>query len=174
MTCSIISDVMYPMHTCRRLVSTLHRNSIDQRRTTALASTRGTSTWEQSQARGQHDNLPVLIQPCRMSSVASLFRCFTLAARAFALLISNPIRSLGGPSASRISRWETSSRLSGMPGQTTGCLSAPVVYHEQMSLYSANSSPCLEGRDSLARKLKVDGKLVGDPFSPRNHSTCDS
>ena len=61
------------MHTCRRLVSTLHRNSIDHRRTTALASTRDTSAWEQSQARGQHDNLPVLTQSCRMSSVASLF-----------------------------------------------------------------------------------------------------
>src|SRR5258708_20012595 len=149
MTCSIISDVMYPMHKCRRLVSTLHRNSIDHRRTTALASTRGTSAWEQSQARGQQDNLAVLIQAWRMSSVASLFRCFTLAARAFALLIRNPIRSLGGQSASRLSLWDTSSRLSGMPGQTTGCLSAPVVYHEQMSLYSANSSPCLQDRGLL-------------------------
>jgi len=58
------------------LVSTLHRNSIDHRRTTALVSTRDTSAWEQSQARGQHDNLPVLTQACRMSSVASFCAVF--------------------------------------------------------------------------------------------------
>jgi hypothetical protein len=56
-------------------VSTLHRNSIDHRRTTALVSIRDTSAWEQSQARGHHDKVPVYNQhvPEGERSISTLF-----------------------------------------------------------------------------------------------------
>src|SRR5258708_3365804 len=73
---------------------------------------------------------------CRVRNVVALVRCFTLAVREFSsLVIRNLVSSPGGQSASRLSLW-ASARPPTMAGQTTGCLSAYTVYHEQMSLYS--------------------------------------
>jgi hypothetical protein len=96
-----------------------------------------------------HDKVPVLTQNLPDEQRSHLGRCFTLAVRSSSdLVIRNPISSLGGHSASRLSLWDES-RTPTMADHTTGCLSAPVVYHEQISLYSGNSSPWLKPGDSL-------------------------
>src|SRR5438128_2258184 len=73
---------------------------------------------------GQHDNLPVLIQNLPDEQRSSLGRCFTLAASGSQhSIIRNPISSLGGQSANRLSLLDTSP-LPTLVGQTTRCLSA--------------------------------------------------
>jgi len=97
---------------------------------------------------GHHDKVPVHTQ-----NLPSVQRS-TLRAVLPWPTYQEPNYSLGGQCASRLSLWDTSSRPPGMPGQTTGCLSASVVYHERMSLYSANSSLWLKPGDSLAHHVE--------------------
>jgi len=107
----------------------------------ALVSTRDTSR--------HHDRVPVLTQDVPDEQRSHFGRCFTLAVRSSSdLVIRNPISSLGGHSANRLSLCPVG-RLPGMPDQTTGCLSAPVVYHEQILLYSGDSSPWMKPGNSL-------------------------
>ncbi len=85
----------------------------------ALASSTDTS--------GHPDKVPVLIQNLPDEQRFPSGRCFTLAVGGgMPPLIRNPIGSLGGQSASRLSLC-LMGRLPGMPDQTTGCLSASIV-----------------------------------------------
>jgi hypothetical protein len=99
------------------------------------AQTPGGAAWASTpDTSGRHDKGPVHTQ-----NVPSVQRS-TLCAVLPWPISQEPNDSLGGQCASRLSLWDTSSRPPGMPGQTTGCLSTSGVYHERMSLYSANSS----------------------------------
>jgi hypothetical protein len=129
-----------PHDSSQGLVSVLHRNSKGE--PSALASLHDTSREAQA-STGPSDKWPVLAQHAE-SAALFLVRCFTLAVReSSSLVIRNLVSSPGGQSASRLSLCPVG-RPPTMAGQTTECLSASVVYHEWMSLYSGHSSPWLE------------------------------
>jgi hypothetical protein len=97
---------------------------------------------------GHHDKVPVHTQ-----SLPSVQRSRTCAVLPWPTY-QEPNYSLGGQCANRLSLWDTSSRPPTLVGQTTGCLSATVVYHERMSLYSGTSSPSLKRWDSLPHEVE--------------------
>jgi hypothetical protein len=104
---------------------------------------RETASASPTDTSGQPDKLPVHTQ--NLPSVQRFVLCAVLPWPTS----QEPTYSVGGQCASRLSLW-ASARTPGMPGRTTECLSASVVYHERMSLYSGNSSPWLEARGLLA------------------------
>ncbi len=97
-----------------------------------LASTATQNPWgpalaSSTDTSGHPDKVPVLIQNLPDEQRFPSGRCFTLAVGGgIPPLIRNPIGSLGGQSASRLSLCPPG-RLPGLPGQTTGCLSAGIV-----------------------------------------------
>ena len=130
----------------------------------ALASLHDTS-WEWDHSTGHSDKTPVLIQNLPDKERSLMHTQFYPGRGNISVpLIRNPVSSLGGQSASRLSLCPVG-RSPTMAGQTTGCLSAPRVYHEQMSLYSANSSPWLEARGLLGADVEKFA-FLGDDGDP--------